>query len=171
MTPQLLLTRLRSRGVKLIAKTPGQLKVDAPKGVITPSIRAALLEHKQAILVLLRAKSTVRNEFNELNEFNRRKQSAKSKVWRPSPYWQACLAATRAEGVQAAQQLYAALAIKYGHTPEEASAQLDALVPHVHRHRSDPLLRSQWADAYVAAHPYAWELKLNASDYYEAVAA
>lgn len=92
-------------------------------------------------------------------------------LWRPVPYWPACIEATREGGILAAQQLYTALALKYGHSPEEIDGYLTALVPHIHRRHVDPLIKSQWADAYVAAHPYAWELKLIARDYYEAAEA
>lgn len=95
----------------------------------------------------------------------------RQKVWRLVPYWPACVEATHAEGTQAAQQLYTALALHYGHTPEDVNARLDALVPHIHRRHVDSLIKSQWADAYIAAHPYAWELKLNPAELYRAEAA
>lgn len=93
------------------------------------------------------------------------------KVWRSLPYWPACVEAAQEGGTLAAQQLYTALAFKYGHTSEEIDGHLKALVPHTQRQRVTPLITAEWAERYVAAHPFAFELKLNARDYYEAAEA
>jgi hypothetical protein len=52
MTASDLHRRLWDLGVRLSA-VEGRLRVDAPVGVVTPEIRAALAEHKPAILAIL----------------------------------------------------------------------------------------------------------------------
>ena len=52
MTAQELLDLLAGRGVEITA-TGDRLHVDAAKGVLTPELRVALVEHKPALLELL----------------------------------------------------------------------------------------------------------------------
>jgi hypothetical protein len=52
MIAQELLTELQSLGVVLVANG-GRLSIDAPKGIITPAIRAELARHKAELLALL----------------------------------------------------------------------------------------------------------------------
>ncbi len=51
-----LLVELRSRGVELTAMGE-RLRIDAPKGVLTPEIRETLARHKAEILALLESPS------------------------------------------------------------------------------------------------------------------
>jgi hypothetical protein len=55
MTPESLLADLQAKGVhfQVVGDT---LRVDAPKGVLTPELRQALYQHKVEILVYLKAK-------------------------------------------------------------------------------------------------------------------
>ncbi len=52
MRPAALLAHLRERGVILSARGD-RLRVEAPRGVLTPDIRAALAEHKADVVPLL----------------------------------------------------------------------------------------------------------------------
>ena len=52
MTPEALLSRLAALNVKLTA-AGGRLRVEAPAGALTDELRAALAEHKRALLDLL----------------------------------------------------------------------------------------------------------------------
>lgn len=54
MTPAELLTHLRLNDAS-IAVEGGQLRLNAPSGVVTPALREALVENKPALLVLLKA--------------------------------------------------------------------------------------------------------------------
>jgi hypothetical protein len=54
MTPDHLLADLEARGVTLSERgRPEGLRVDAPVGVITPELRAAITEHKADLIQLL----------------------------------------------------------------------------------------------------------------------
>lgn len=161
MNAKTLLTRLNSMGVMLTAHTPGKLKIDAPKGAISPSLRAALSQYKQELIALLDTKSTVRNELNELNEFNRRRaaKTGHRRAWRPFPDWLTCLAA--AGDPIPAQQFFTALCLDYGHPSEEIAERLRLVVPHHLRQPVKPLIRPEWAAKYIAAHPFRWELETN----------
>jgi len=53
MTAQAILDRLRSFGVCL-SVAGDKLRVEAPAGVLTPELRQELIEHKAALLALLR---------------------------------------------------------------------------------------------------------------------
>lgn len=55
MTPSALLSILHQTGVVLTVVPDERLQVDAPPGVMTPALRAALREHKAALLDLLAA--------------------------------------------------------------------------------------------------------------------
>lgn len=48
-----LLDELEAAGVRLYPSEPGGLRVDAPRGVITPEIRDSLRRHKAEIIALL----------------------------------------------------------------------------------------------------------------------
>lgn len=52
MSPAALLADLRARGVTLTAKGD-RLRVEAPAGVLTPALRAVLVEQKPALMGLL----------------------------------------------------------------------------------------------------------------------
>jgi hypothetical protein len=56
MTPAALMADLTARGVRVTARGE-TLRVDAPRGVLTASDRAALVEHKPALLAALRAEA------------------------------------------------------------------------------------------------------------------
>lgn len=52
MAPDVLLTELRARGAVLSVRGD-RIRVEAPPEVVTPELRAALVEHKPALLRLL----------------------------------------------------------------------------------------------------------------------
>ena len=56
MSATSLLEDLRTRGVQLTADGP-DLCFRAPKGVLTPALRAALAEHKAALLIEVKAEA------------------------------------------------------------------------------------------------------------------
>jgi hypothetical protein len=70
-----LLTNLLDRGIRLSASGE-RLNVDAPKGAMTPDLRAALVEHKAGLLRLLNAQDA---EIQWRTEVMRRQV-------RPGPY-------------------------------------------------------------------------------------
>ena len=53
MTAYNLLSELRQAGVVVKASGKDRLVVDAPKGALTPDLRAALAEHKKELLAIL----------------------------------------------------------------------------------------------------------------------
>jgi hypothetical protein len=63
VTADNLLEDLKKRGVKLeVSPASGRLKVDAPKDAVTPELKAALQEHKAALMALLQPKRTPGDE-------------------------------------------------------------------------------------------------------------
>jgi len=182
MTPDRLLAHLRAAGVVLTAADSGRLRVDAPKGALTNEWRAVLVTHKAALLATLRVKDAHPYELNEFNQRKRVRNAAPDrssvKVWRRSPYWQACLAATRlpsgAPDVAACDLLFAALALREGHAPDETREMLHRCTPRAATRRdycSDVVSRvsinpasyitAELTAQYAAAHPFAWELGLK----------
>ncbi|MEJ7713730.1 MAG: hypothetical protein WKF84_28760 [Pyrinomonadaceae bacterium] len=63
--------------------------------------------------------------------------------------------------------MYFALAVHYGHSPEAVNELLRRNSHKASAREVACKITPELADAYVAAHPFAWELKLNASDYYQ----
>lgn len=55
MTAASLLTELQAAGVRFIPSGFDRLRVDAPRGVITPEFRDALRQHKLEIITILKA--------------------------------------------------------------------------------------------------------------------
>lgn len=105
----------------------------------------------------------------------------KGKVWRRAPYWRACAAATRnADGthnLEATDLLFAALALRGGHTPNDTIEMLRRVSPlsstapdycttAIQQAQANPPLQitQERAERYVAAHPFAWEQQLNAAE-------
>lgn len=89
---------------------------------------------------------------------------SKQKPWRPEPLWPACIVAIQAEELAAAHQLYIALSMNYGHTFDEAIVLLRALTPLKDIPTAAQLVTQEQAQRYIAAHPFAWELKLEVSN-------
>lgn len=54
MTATVFLTELQASGVTLAFVAPDRLRVEAPCGVVTPELRAALAQHKLDIIAELR---------------------------------------------------------------------------------------------------------------------
>jgi hypothetical protein len=77
MTAGALLSDLREAGVVLTLSGPDHLKVDAPKGVITPELRDALVKHKPELLKLV-AQEAARSEEAARKE-ERQKADAEAK--------------------------------------------------------------------------------------------
>lgn len=112
------------------------------------------------------------------NKRERQPIKHKSKVWRRAPYWQACAEATRlpsgAFDLESADLLFAALALREGHTPDETCDMLRRCTPRASMHpdycaevissvSGDPAsyITAELVAKYAAAHPFAWELGLN----------
>ncbi len=169
MTPDVLLSCLRTAGVVLTATGTDRLRVDAPQGALTPALREALFTHKAALLRMIR-------RFSRSARHTAAPQKQK-KVWRRAPLWQVCADATRlpsgALDLDSADLLYAALALREGHTPDEASEMLRRCTPQASTRQdycSDVVSRvsinpasyvtAELAARYATAHPFAWELGL-----------
>jgi len=184
MTAGTLLSHLRAAGAILTATGTDRLRVDAPKGVLTPDLRASLVAHKAELLATLRVRVA---QPYELNEFNRRKgvrnaapKRRSVKVWRPAPYWQACVEATMLPSggadLEAADHFYAALALREGHTLESVAAMLQLISPMAStapaysagtvsqaQANLTAYLTQECIERYILAHPFAWELRLDAA--------
>jgi len=106
------------------------------------------------------------------------KPKTRPRVWRRAPLWQACLAATRlphqARLTAACDLLFAALALREGHAPDETREMLRRCTPRastnpeycagvVRRAVINPaaLITTELATSYAGAHPFAWELGLK----------
>ncbi len=106
------------------------------------------------------------------------KPKLRPRVWRRAPYWQACVGATRVPSgefdLESADLLFAALALREGHTPDETCEMLRRCTPRASTRRdycADVISRvsinpashvtPEIATRYAAAHPYAWELGLK----------
>lgn len=53
MTATAILNQLQAWGVTLAVVAPDRLRVEAPLGAVTPELRTAMLEHKEAIIAVL----------------------------------------------------------------------------------------------------------------------
>ena len=111
----------------------------------------------------------------------KRKHKAKHKVWRRIPYWPACREATRhtngSPDLEAADQLFASLALRDDHEPNDvvemlrrvsplSSTALDYCARVVAQVQVNPAahVTQERVEKYVAAHPFAWEQRLDVSE-------
>src|SRR5262249_9409213 len=60
------INNLTACGVRFRVES-GRLKVDAPKGTLTPELKAALIEHKDDILAMLKRQESSQEPSSEIN--------------------------------------------------------------------------------------------------------
>lgn len=104
-----------------------------------------------------------------------RKHKRKPRIWRREPYYPLCVIATSQEEQiqrQAADEMFAALALQDGHDPEYIALMLHKVSPvpspvycqqivaKADIHRSEILTAERW-QAYIQCHPFAQELQLQ----------